>query len=196
MWLQRKKHKGPKCQFFEEYSGSYLRYRSVVNDSMGVRYLGFNKLGKPMKNPHGRQECFNFIKYNPNSDIGKHNNIVTMNMGARETRHPSNVHMRKPSSSLRATKNSLQVDSSTRKMVSTHRHRHSNRWKLREDDSTLRRRHGSRFYLGSNNYWAVLRLVDQDCLIGESLRPTAMVGISGTHRLNSSPVGVAPARKV
>ena len=171
------------------YHDSYLRYKSVVNNSV---YLGFNKAGRPIKNGHGRQECFNFMKFNPNSDIEKHNSIVTKNMGVRETREPLNVQTRKPSSSLRATKNSLQADSSTSKMVSKHRHRHSNRWKLRKDDSSLRRRQGSRLHLEASKYWAVLRLVDQDCLLREILRPAELV----THRLNSSPVGVTPARKV
>ncbi|KAI4480379.1 hypothetical protein M0804_010377 [Polistes exclamans] len=73
-----KKQKGPMCQFYEVYNGSYLRYRSVADST---RYLGFNKLGKPMKNPHGRQECFNFIKYNPHADINHHNSLVNADMG-------------------------------------------------------------------------------------------------------------------
>lgn len=145
-----KKQKGPMCQFYEVYNGSYLRYRSAADSS---RYLGFNKAGKPIKNPHGRQECYNFIKYNPNSDIEKHNNKVTMNMGARETREPStNVQLRKASTNLRAAKNALQSGGRTRQMVTMHRHRHSNRWKLREEDSILRRRHGSRLYLHASKY--------------------------------------------
>ncbi|XP_033220086.1 uncharacterized protein LOC117174814 isoform X2 [Belonocnema kinseyi] len=144
-----KKQRNDRCKFYEVYHDSYLRYKSVVNGSV---YLGFNKAGRPIKNGHGRQECFNFMKFNPNSDIEKHNNIVTKNMGVRETREPLNVQTRKPSSSLRATKNSLHADSSMSKMGSKHRHRHSNRWKLRKVDSSPRRRHGSRLRLEASKY--------------------------------------------
>ncbi|XP_011878746.1 PREDICTED: fibroblast growth factor 18-like isoform X2 [Vollenhovia emeryi] len=136
-----KKQRGPMCQFYEVYNGSYLRYRSAVN---GTRYIGFNKFGKPMKNPHGRQECFNFIKYNPHTDINHHNSLVNAEMGGIE---PHVLVSRKPSSVMRATKNSLLRADSARQHVhtSTHRHRHSNRW-MRQDgaDSGPRRRHGSR----------------------------------------------------
>lgn len=74
-------------------------------------------------------------------------------MGARETREPStNVQLRKASTNLRAAKNALQSGGRTRQMVTMHRHRHSNRWKLREEDSILRRRHGSRLYLHASKY--------------------------------------------
>ncbi|KAG5324302.1 FGF18 factor, partial [Pseudoatta argentina] len=150
-----KKQKGPMCQFYEVYNGSYLRYRSAVD---GTRYIGFNKFGKPMKNPHGRQECFNFIKYNPHADINHHNSLVNAEMGGMEPREPYVV-SRKPSPVMRATKNSLLQADSAREHVhtSTHRHRHSNRWKHlshRQDgaDSGPRRRHESRLFVEASKY--------------------------------------------
>ncbi|XP_070170604.1 fibroblast growth factor 18 isoform X1 [Polyergus mexicanus] len=148
-----KKQKGPMCQFYEVYNGSYLRYRSVVD---GSRYIGFNKFGKPMKNPHGRQECFNFIKYNPHADINHHNSLVNAEMGGMEPREPYVV-SRKPSPMMRATKNFLlQADSAREhaQHTSTHRHRHSNRWKMRQDgaDSGPRRRHESRLLVEASKY--------------------------------------------
>ncbi|XP_066598619.1 fibroblast growth factor 18 isoform X2 [Prorops nasuta] len=148
-----KKQKGPMCQFYEEYNGSYLRYRSVADSS---RYLGFNKVGKPMKSPHGRQECFNFIKYNPHADINHHNILVSADVGGLLPREPYVV-SRKPSP-MRATKNSLlQADSAREFAHSTsHRHRHSNRWKFRQDELDSvgpRRRHGgSRLLIAASNY--------------------------------------------
>lgn len=140
------------CQFYEVYNGSYLRYRSAVD---GTRYIGFNKFGKPMKNPHGRQECFNFIKYNPHADINHHNSLVNAEMGGMEPREPYVV-SRKPSPVMRATKNSLLQADSAREHVhtSTHRHRHSNRWKHRQDgaDSGPRRRHESRLLVEASKY--------------------------------------------
>lgn len=144
------------CQFYEVYNGSYLRYRSVVD---GTRYLGFNKFGKPMKNPHGRQECFNFIKYNPHADIDHHNSLVNAEMGGMEQRRePYVAPPRKPSPAMRATKNSLlqQADGTRGQAAHTsaHRHRHSNRhWnRLRQEttganSANSRRRHDSRFYV-------------------------------------------------
>lgn len=153
VYFQPKKQKGPMCQFYEVYNGSYLRYRSVVD---GSRYVGFNKFGKPMKNPHGRQECFNFIKYNPHADINHHNSLVNAEMGGMEPREPFVV-SRKPSPVMRATKNSLLQADSAREHVqhtSTHRHRHSNRWKMRQDgtDSGPRRRHESRLLVEASKY--------------------------------------------
>jgi len=143
------------CQFYEVYNGPYLRYRSAVD---GTRYIGFNKFGKPMKNPHGRQECFNFIKYNPHADINHHNSLVNAEMGGMEPREPYVV-SRKPSPVMRATKNSLLQADSAREHVhtSTHRYRHSNRWKhlsQRQDgaDSGPRRRHESRLLVEANKY--------------------------------------------
>lgn len=180
------------CQFYEVYNGSYLRYRSVVD---GSRYIGFNKFGKPMKNPHGRQECFNFIKYNPHADINHHNSLVNAEMGGMEPREPYVV-SRKPSPMMRATKNSLLQADSAREHVqhtSTHRHRHSNRWKMRQDgtDSGPRRRHESRLLVEASKYWAAYELADQDCLLHYPVRTwdqTAkyaggplVVGMSGAH---------------
>lgn len=159
------------CQFYEVYNGSYLRYRSAVD---GTRYIGFNKFGKPMKNPHGRQECFNFIKYNPHADINHHNSLVNAEMGGMEPRE-SYVVSRKPSPVMRATKNSLLQADSAREHIhtSTHRHRHSpNRWKMRQDgaDSGPRRRHESRL-VEASKYWATCELADQDCLLRTPWEP-------------------------
>ncbi|XP_043508444.1 uncharacterized protein LOC122527922 [Frieseomelitta varia] len=129
-----KKKKNSRCQFYEDYNGSYLTYRSVVNSS---RYLGFNKFGKPVKN-RGRQECFNFIKYNPHADINHHNNLVNADMGGMDPY----VVSRKPSPVMRASKNLLSQTDSTREIVhTTHRYRHRS-WKLRpaEKISASRRR--------------------------------------------------------
>lgn len=180
------------CQFYEVYNGSYLRYRSVIDSS---RYIGFNKFGKPMKNPHGRQECFNFIKYNPHADINHHNSLVNAEMGGMEPREPY-VISRKPSPLMRATKNSLLQADSAREHVHTspHRHRHSNRWKMRQNgaDSGPRRRHESRLLVEAK-YWAACELADQDCLLHYPVRiwdQTAkyiyaggplVVGMSGAH---------------
>ncbi|KAK1127164.1 hypothetical protein K0M31_003713 [Melipona bicolor] len=131
---QPKKKKNSRCQFYEDYNGSYLTYRSVVNSS---RYLGFNKFGKPVKN-RGRQECFNFIKYNPHADINHHNNLVNADMGGMDPY----VVSRKPSPVMRASKNLLSQTDSTREIVhTTHRYRHRS-WKLRpaEKISASRRR--------------------------------------------------------
>jgi len=181
------------CQFYEVYNGSYLRYRSVVD---GSRYIGFNKFGKPMKNPHGRQECFNFIKYNPHADINHHNSLVNAEMGGMEPREPYVV-SRKPSPVMRATKNSLLQADSAREHAhtSTHRQRHPNRWKNRQDgaDSGPWRRHESRPLVEASKYWAACELADQDCLLHYPVRTwdqTAkyiyaggplVVGMSGAH---------------
>ncbi|XP_043260515.1 fibroblast growth factor 18-like [Colletes gigas] len=143
-----KKQKGPRCQFYEQYNGSYLRYRSVENSS---RFLGFNKFGKPMKNPRGRQECFNFIKYNPHTDIQHHNSLVNADMGGMDPRDPY-FGSKKPSPVMRATKNSLlQVDNTREIIHTTHRYRHSNRWKMRQDEkvSVPRRR---RLFVETSKY--------------------------------------------
>ncbi|XP_017753044.1 PREDICTED: fibroblast growth factor 17 [Eufriesea mexicana] len=145
-----KKQKGPMCQFYEDYSGPYLTYKSVVDNT---RYLAFNKFGKPMKN-RGRQECFNFIKYNPHADINHHNSLVNADMGGMDPRSPYVV-SRKPSPVMRATKNSLLQADSTREIVhTTHRYRHSNRWKMRQGEklSAPRRRHESRLFVEANKY--------------------------------------------
>lgn len=141
------------CQFYEVYSGSYVRYRSVADSS---RYLGFNKWGKPMKNPHGRQKCFNFIKFNPHFNINHHNSLVTANMGGME---PPIVVPRKASSSVRATKNSLHVDDSPRESITARRHhRHSNRWNIRaNEEASSRRQQRSRLYLQASKYWVARR---------------------------------------
>ncbi|XP_012146585.1 fibroblast growth factor 8b isoform X2 [Megachile rotundata] len=147
-----KKQKGPMCQFYEDYNGSYLTYRSVVDSS---RYLGFNKFGKPMKNPR-RQECFNFIKYNPHADINHHNNLVNADMGGMDPHIDPYVVSRKPSAVTRAAKkNSLsQVDSAREILHTTHHHRHSNRWKMRQGEkvTTPRRRHDSRLLVEASKY--------------------------------------------
>lgn len=144
------------CQFYEVYNGSYLRYRSVVDDT---RYVGFNKFGKPMKNPNGRQECFNFIKYNPNVNIDIHNNKVNAETGGMQRGSYVAVVSRKPSPAMRATKNSLLQADSARgyaARTSAHRHRHIKRhWKLpreSEVDSVTRKRHKSRPYNEANKY--------------------------------------------
>ncbi|XP_012222519.1 uncharacterized protein ths isoform X2 [Linepithema humile] len=149
-----RKQKGPMCQFYEEYKGSYLRYRSAVDET---RFIGFNKIGKPMKNPHGKQECFNFIKFNPHADINHHNSLLNAEVGGMEPREPYERHgavSRKPSSMMRATKaplraNSLLQANSARQPAhasSTHHRRHSNQWKMRPDrtDTVSRRRHDRR----------------------------------------------------
>nr|XP_034179693.1 uncharacterized protein LOC117604087 isoform X2 [Osmia lignaria] len=138
-----KKHKGPMCQFYEDYNGSYLTYRSVVDSS---RYIGFNKGGKQMRSTRGRQECFNFIKYNPHANINHHNNLVNADMGGMDPREPY-VTPRKPSAGMRAAKKkSLSQVDNARGIVYTHRYRHSNHWK------TPRRRHDSRLFVEASNY--------------------------------------------
>ncbi|XP_076279100.1 fibroblast growth factor 18 isoform X2 [Lasioglossum baleicum] len=150
----RKKQKGPMCQFYEVYDGlygSYLRYRSAEDSS---RYLGFNKFGLPMKKQGGRQECFNFLKYNPHADIDQHNSLMNADMGAMEPRGPY-PGLKKPSPVTRATKNSLlQVDSTREIIHTTHRYRHSNRWKMPRDEkpSAPRRRHESRLFVEASKY--------------------------------------------
>ncbi|XP_016922608.1 fibroblast growth factor 17 isoform X4 [Apis cerana] len=142
-----KKQKGY-CQFYEEYNGSYLTYRNVNNS----RYLGFNKSGYPIKN-RGRQECFNFIKYNPHADINHHNSLVNADMGGMGPRDPYVV-SRKPSPA-RDTKNSLlQADSTRETIHTTHHYRHSNRWKMRQAEkmSAPRRWHESRLFVEANKY--------------------------------------------
>ncbi|XP_053978962.1 uncharacterized protein LOC128889862 isoform X2 [Hylaeus anthracinus] len=146
-----KKQKGLMCQFYELYNGSYLRYRSAADSS---RYLGFNKFGKPMKNLRGRQECFNFIKYNPHADINHHNSLVNADMGGVDPRDPY-FGSKKSSPVMRATKNSLlQVDSTREIIHTTHRYRHSNRWKMRQEGkvSAPRRRHDSRLFVETSKY--------------------------------------------
>lgn len=67
---------GGKCQFYETYNGPYLRYQSAADST---KYLGFNKHGKPIKGQGARQECYNFIKYNPSFSINDHNDWMTGN---------------------------------------------------------------------------------------------------------------------
>lgn len=139
------------CQFYETYNGPYLRYRSAVDST---KYLGFNKYGKPIKGQRGRQECFNFMKYNPSFSINDHNDWMTGNTPGdhharrdlvlrKHQHHPHNNPQ-----SHRAKKNSLQADEST-----LHRHRHSNRLKQHEDTlASPRRRHSSRLLLDVTKY--------------------------------------------
>ncbi|XP_026302091.1 fibroblast growth factor 17-like isoform X1 [Apis mellifera] len=144
-----KKQKGY-CQFYEEYNGSYLTYRNVNNS----RYLGFNKSGYPIKN-RGRQECFNFIKYNPHADINHHNSLVNADMGGMGPRDPYVV-SRKPSPARDNTKNSLlQADSTRETIHTTHHYRHSNRWKMRQGEKMSAPRrwpHESRLFVEANKY--------------------------------------------
>ncbi|XP_026668758.1 uncharacterized protein LOC113464221, partial [Ceratina calcarata] len=146
-----KKQKG-KCQFYEDYKGSYLTYRSVINNT---RFMGFNKQGKPMRHS-GRQECFNFIKYNPHADINHHNSLVNAGVGGMDPRDaPYTVVSRKRSLTPRPMKNSLWQADSSREIVHTmHRYRHLNRWKMRQGEKipAPRRRHQSRLIIEANNY--------------------------------------------
>ncbi|XP_043267500.1 uncharacterized protein ths isoform X2 [Venturia canescens] len=76
-----KKQRDAMCQFYESYNGAFFRYRSAVDSSY---MLGFNKLGKAIRNRRGRPECFNFLKYNPNMEerLERHNDLVSGRTGA------------------------------------------------------------------------------------------------------------------
>lgn len=145
----------------------FLRYRSAVNSK---HMLGFNKFGKPIKNQRGRQECFNFIKYNARSLVNRldrHNDLVSGNTGGgqngkaagggggggagggdgeRMQRDPVTTSRKSssgPHHQHRAKKNSLQADEVPREtMITTtsHRHRHSNRLKQPHEDVPSPRR--------------------------------------------------------
>ncbi|XP_011499724.1 PREDICTED: uncharacterized protein LOC105363672 [Ceratosolen solmsi marchali] len=148
-----KKRRDERCQFYEIYNGRYLRYRSVVDQN---RYIGFNKSGKPMTSPRGRQECYNFIKLNPYAGVERHNDIVSSNKGGMKHRDQLRPeHARKPHpSGPRGTKNSHLLASESSfvagssrlaQLATQHRHRHSNSWKTMREEATRRRyeSHGS-----------------------------------------------------
>lgn len=142
------------CQFYESYHGSYLRYNSAVDNT---KYLGFNKFGKPIKGQRVRQQCFNFMKYNPSFSISVHNELmnkagdhVTGVGNKHHQSHQSRSSMRTPGH--RAKKNSIQMEGGARE-TTTHRHRHSNRLKQHDDFTIPRRRHQSRL-LAPSKYWA------------------------------------------
>ncbi|XP_012281097.1 fibroblast growth factor 17 [Orussus abietinus] len=141
-----KKQRGPMCQFYEEYNGAYLRYRSAVE---GTRYLGFNKVGNPMKNPHGRQGCFNFIKYNPHFNITNHNKRLTLSTGGEPRSPAESPAPRKAEPSTRASKNSLPQGPARGPGAHRVRHRH---WQARHADSSPRRRPESRLVGVSGKY--------------------------------------------
>ncbi|XP_046749804.1 uncharacterized protein LOC124413331 isoform X1 [Diprion similis] len=111
-----RKRKGPMCQFYEEDNGSYLRYRSAVDKT---HYLGFNKRGMPLKDAQGRDQCLNFIKYNPLFNINQHNIMVGGNFGGE---------LRKPV-----------MHKTPKKYQSGHHHHRHNRGKMHEQP-ILRRR--------------------------------------------------------
>ncbi|XP_063992538.1 fibroblast growth factor 18 isoform X1 [Diachasmimorpha longicaudata] len=145
-----KKQRDAMCQFYESYHGSYLRYNSAVDTT---KYLGFNKYGKPIKGQRIRQQCFNFMKYNPSFSISVHNEL--MNKGSSDhtikiTKKHHQSHQSHRGTGHRAKKNSLQLDGLTRE-TTTHRHRHSNRLKSHDEFTIPRRRHQSR-HLEASKY--------------------------------------------
>lgn len=155
--LQPKKQRDAMCQFYETYNGPYLRYRSAVDNT---KYLGFNKYGKPIKGQRGRQECFNFMKYNPSFSINDHNDWMTGNAPGdhrRDVIHRKHHHQQQQQPQQRqihqqllahrTKKNLLQSDEISRELITTHRHRHSNRLKQSHDELaviTRRRQHNNR----------------------------------------------------
>lgn len=156
--LQPKKQRDAMCQFYETYNGPYLRYRSAVDNT---KYLGFNKYGKPIKGQRGRQECFNFMKYNPSFSINDHNDWMTGNAPGdhrRDVIHRKHHHQQQQQQpqqrqihqqllAHRTKKNLLQSDEISRELITTHRHRHSNRLKQSHDELaviTRRRQHNNR----------------------------------------------------
>lgn len=155
------------CQFYESYNGAFFRYRSAVDSN---HMVGFNKWGKPIRNQRGRQECFNFLKYNPNMEerLERHNDLMSGRTGGKNGGKGSNGHAggrhggstsrretlqhgrkhQQPSSTSqhnqhRAKKNLLQADEVPRETMivsMSHRHRHSNRLKQPHEDVTSPRR--------------------------------------------------------
>lgn len=127
------------CQFHEEYNGSYFRYRSAED---GSHYLGFNKRGLPLKDAQGREQCLNFIKYNPHFNIDHHNIQVAANVGGE---------LRKPPMQRTPKKYRAGGD-----MQSHHHHRH-NRGKIHEQ-TKLRKRLAGRTH-DAKKYWAATKTV-------------------------------------
>ncbi|XP_011312340.1 fibroblast growth factor 18 [Fopius arisanus] len=139
-----KKQRDAMCQFYESYHGSYLRYNSAVDST---KYLGFNKFGKPIKGQRVRQQCFNFMKYNPSFSISAHNELMNKGSSDHTTtitkkHHQSHHPSQSRSPGHRAKKNSIQGDLT--RETTTHRHRHSNRLKQHDEFPIPRRRHQSR----------------------------------------------------
>ncbi|KAF7987241.1 hypothetical protein HCN44_003003 [Aphidius gifuensis] len=164
---------GGKCQFYETYNGPYLRYQSAADST---KNLGFNKHGRPIKGQGARQECYNFIKYNPSFSINDHNDYMTgnklndnpkKNIVLKNSHKSNNHHQQQPQlknlklqqkqqlkvqqkfphhqiDEHKFKKNLLQNDEITRDTTTTHRHRHTNRLKVKEEYSGPRRRQNRR----------------------------------------------------
>ena len=140
MCLQPKKRRDEWCQFYEIYNGRYLRYRSVLDPT---RYIGFNRVGKPMTSPRGRQECYNFIKLNPFAGVELHNKIVSSNKGGLKSAAPAHQNLLLPPPTERTRKPPLHgkntlVQSSSQETSSRQQHRHRH-WKMMREEATRRR---------------------------------------------------------
>ncbi|XP_069677857.1 fibroblast growth factor 17 isoform X2 [Periplaneta americana] len=71
-----KKFKGAMCEFYEDMTNGYNRYRSVANES---HFVGFNKRGRQLRgglarqNGNRREKCLNFLKFDSDFSIPNHN---------------------------------------------------------------------------------------------------------------------------
>lgn len=71
----QKKFRGAMCEFYEDMTNGYNRYRSVANES---HYVGFNRRGRPLRSGLARQnshqkKCLNFLKFDTEFSINHHN---------------------------------------------------------------------------------------------------------------------------
>lgn len=71
-----KKFRGAMCEFYEDMTNGYNRYRSVANES---HFVGFNRRGRPLRsglarqNGHQKEKCLNFLKFDTEFSINHHN---------------------------------------------------------------------------------------------------------------------------
>ncbi|XP_021939734.1 fibroblast growth factor 17 isoform X1 [Zootermopsis nevadensis] len=67
-----KRFRGAMCEFYEDMTNGYNRYRSAANES---RFVGFNRRGKPLKSGLARhkEKCLNFLKFDTEFSINHHN---------------------------------------------------------------------------------------------------------------------------
>jgi hypothetical protein len=60
------------CEFYEDMTNGYNRYRSVANES---HFVGFNRRGRPLRSglARHREKCLNFLKFDTEFSINHHN---------------------------------------------------------------------------------------------------------------------------
>jgi hypothetical protein len=68
----QKKFRGAMCEFYEDMTNGYNRYRSAANES---HFVGFNRRGRPLRSGLAghREKCLNFLKFDTEFSINHHN---------------------------------------------------------------------------------------------------------------------------